>query len=230
MGLKELHRRRLVNTVLITSANTFIGNVSDTINTPALLAAKLSNYPSNTSFNESDIHNFTIIGSNIECYIGIYYSIKYNVFSGKSLTYYSDLDSFCKKIAGGQFQSQTALTYVNLEGLTSLPANAFRWASGLESAYFPNVLELVNSGSSNFHFQDCTNINSIYLPSSTIFGYGFNGTSYVPQPENNNNCFLGIKLGCEITVPTEMQTVNSGGLEADLAYARDSRSAVMIYV
>jgi len=229
MGLQELHRRRLVNTVLVTSANTFIGNVSDTINTPALLAAKLSNYPSNTSFNESDIHNFTIIGSDIKCYIGINYSIKSSPFSNLSLTYYSDSNNFCKKIPSYAFLSQTALTYVNLEGLTSLPVGAFRW-SGLESAYFPNVLELINGGSSNFHFQDCTNINSIYLPSCTIFGYGFNGTSYVPQPAVNNNCFLDIKLGCEITVPTEMQTVNSGGLEADLAYARDSRSAVMIYV
>ena len=213
-------------------ANTFIGGVSGVINTPALLAAKLSNYPSGIALDVSKIFGFTIVGSDIECYIGVDYQIKFNAFSGgagviQALTYYSDVGKFCKKIFNSAFNNQTTLTYVNLEALTSLPAQLFR-SSGLTLAYFPEVLTLSSGATtSNFHFFGCASINSIYLPKCTVYG---TNSSNVSQPTVDNQCFTNIKLNCAITVPTAMQTINAGGLEADLAYAQNIRSAVITYV
>jgi len=203
--------------------NTFIGGVANFINTPAALAQRFS-------INESDIINFTIVGNDIECRVNIdINSVDFSAYNNytveNTLTYYIDLENHVKSHFI-LFEQTNLVGKIELNGLLYLYANAFR-ETNLKIGIFPNLLELRNSGSSNTHFYKAYDAEVIYIPKCVVFGRNTNG---VVQPSVDNDCFRYLKMGCKIYVHPSMETINNGGLEEDLAYARDFRGAVIRYV
>ena len=203
--------------------NTFIGGVANFINTPAALAQRFS-------INESDIINFTIVGNDIECRVNIdINSVDFSAYNNytveNTLTYYIDLENHVKSHFI-LFEQTNLVGKIELNGLLYLYAHAFR-ETNLKIGIFPNLLELRNSGSSNTHFYKAYDAEVIYIPKCVVFGRNTNG---VVQPSVDNDCFRYLKMGCKIYVHPSMETINNGGLEEDLAYARDFRGAVIRYV
>lgn len=185
--------------------NTFIGGVASVINTPALLAAKLKNHPSNSTFAGSNIKSFTIVGNDIQCYIGVDYRIEDNGFSGNTLlTYYRDLGGMCK---GGFNLGQVGFVPNCLE------------------LYFPNVPS-VDPVVNNWAFSG-TRPNTIYMPNCLRWGF----TELYEQYPPTAGVFRGNYIGrdTKIYVHPSMATINAGGLEGDLAYAQ-SLGCIIIYV
>lgn len=176
--------------------NTFIGGVASVISTPALLAAKLQNYPSGTAFSEFSIANFTIIGDDIECYIGVDYIV--NSFRYTSITYYKDLGGYCKIVGDECFTGDSSMTM----------------------AIFPQAVELKAFVHLGWNFTNCTILELCYIPKATIIGLS----------NLDNIVFRNVKIGCKIYAEPTMATINSGGVEGDLAYAIASRSAIVSYV
>jgi hypothetical protein len=187
--------------------NTFIGGVSATISTPALLAGRLINYPSGGAFSISNIKNFKIIGSDIECTIvAPYRIISYGMYF-TSLTKYIDSDNMCKAFGTSTnpvFGSTPLLTELKLEGVISID-NC--------SQEFNNVpLKFYN-------FKSLTQINStyclyipngydLYIPNCTIFGY-----------TTGNDFVITSRVPRIIYCHPSLATCNSGSPDGDLAIA-----------
>ena len=178
------------------SANTFIGGVSSVINTPALLADKLRNYPSDTAFSEFNIANFTIVGDDIECYIGVEYMLGPNFLTDfDTLTYYRDVGG--KAISNYTLNSQSKM---------------FLRCYNLENVYFPNMI-YIQGVLSNWTFENTYGSYSkwriFYIPNVINFGstVGNDGNVF------RNNFSNSIKIYAH----PSMQTINEGGVEGDLA-------------
>ena len=194
-----------------TLTNTFIGNVASEINTPTLLASKMQYYLSGTAFSAADIKNFTIVGNNIKCYITVDYQILVNLPT--TITYYYDDGNYFKK-------SQLAFRY------------------GVNFTNF-RLLGLITEVESSFN---STKVKVYDLPSVTSLGFDALGGSTdaevinLPQCVNygistsQNGIFNNIKLGCRIYAHPSMATINAGGMEGDLAYAINTRQAIVTYV
>jgi len=201
--------------------NTFIGGVSSTINTASLLAAKLAYYPSGLAFDVADIHNFTIVGNDIECYIGVNYNMLFQAFSVSNgfpniMTYYRDFDNHCKILNGGCFEGQNFITDLKIEGVTS-SINLYNFNSLflLKEIYLPlctNIIEL--------DFYDCRSLEVAYLPLCTSYG----GTVAY------NNVFLLCKQGLKVYAEPTMETINGGGVEGDLDYVTSTLGGSVSYV
>jgi len=205
------------------AANVFIGGVSGTINTPALLAAKFLNYPSGTAFSASNIQNFTINGSDIECYIGVDYQIKFAAFRNNlSVTYYEDYLS-CKRINFAAFFGDTGfvmnLKNVFFENVLSLGSNAFNQDGSnglLETAIFPNCTSMEGVRT----FWHIANLRVCYMPKCVSIG------SSVADNQVFASCSNKLKVYAEPT----MATINAGGVEGDLAYVTDTLLGQVAYV
>ncbi len=180
--------------------NTFIGGVASVINTPALLAAKLQNYPSRSPFSAANITNFTIVGSDIECYIGVDYQIAGNAFFNNTLiTYYEDYFS-CKSVL----------------------LNVFR-NSSIKIVCLKECLELYQGINDSFQFYDAYNLEVCCLPKCITYGAWIDATKpYIFQGSTKT----GFRLYAEPT----MQTINAGAEEGDIAWARANKSARIAYV
>lgn len=160
-------------------ANTFIGGVGATINTPALIATRLG-------ITASRIKAFKVVGSDIEFAVtGGSYIIGVNAFSGNTaITYFDDrLGLVTSSTFGSAFYQATNLQWLNLPNMTIL---GYRFASGCTSLHtvsFNNLLEassecftgcsnLINFGNSfltldrigNVAFQGCSKITELILP------------------------------------------------------------------
>jgi len=176
------------------AANTFIGGVSSVINTPALLAAKLQNYPSGTAFDVSKIFGFTIVGSDIECYIGVNYQIKQNsfqntIFTASSPTYYKDDGGKCKRLMAAAFYTSLNTTIFN----------------------FPEVVD-INGGHVFYHANYSAGsgllpITKLYLPKCTILGNNVN---------LNENQFGFTSRPTELSINDFLRTANAGSPDQDL--------------
>ncbi len=135
--------------VVITN-NTFIGGVSSTINTATLLAAKLS-------ISDTDIQNFTIDGDDIECFIGVDYTINTDGFKENTdLIDYFDNDGKC----------------------TEININAFFHATFSDhsiSFWFPNVIKIGNGTFTNnrggllYYFPRCVNYGGAVTDNNVFF-------------------------------------------------------------
>lgn len=102
----------------VTGFNTYIGGVSPTISTAALLATKLG-------ISVGNISNFTIVGADIKCLITGSYSIPSAAFSGESsLTYYYDSGKLITSIGNTGFQNTGSLLWIYIPNCTVLGSSA----------------------------------------------------------------------------------------------------------
>ena len=126
--------------------NTFIGGVSATLNTPALVATKLG-------ISISRIKAFSISGSNIEfAVIGGAYSIPANAFNGATtLTYYNDSDGLVTSVNGASFVGATGATYYIFPNLTTINSGtgvgtgAFQNNTSLSSFVAPKLATITGN-------------------------------------------------------------------------------------
>lgn len=198
--------------------NVFIGGVASVINTPALLAVNFLNHPSDTTFSASNIKNFTIIGNDIQCYIGVDYKIGYNIFWGNSLiTYFKDLGR-CKSFGVNSFRECPNLQYIDCLGAGPfLGSYVAHGSANCTLINLPNATSLPN----NFFYDDATpNPKTFYIPRATILGIA---TGY-------DSCMYLIPSNSKIYANPFLQTSNAGAEEGDIAYARNTRGATIRYV
>jgi len=137
-----------------------------------------------------NISNFTIVGSDIKCLITGSYALVNSAFlSNTSITYFNDAAGLVTSFSASSGQSKT------FDGATSL-----LWV------YFPNVLTI----SGLYAFRGAGyNATLIYIPRCTTLGtsvVGFQETFYT-------------MYNCSIYIDPSMATINSGGVEGDLAWA-----------
>ncbi|KOP39225.1 hypothetical protein DBB36_02130 [Flavobacterium sp. WLB] len=194
--------------------NTFIGGVSSTINTPALIAGKLG-------ISSNRINNFKIKGADIEFTItGGKYEIASNAFYGDtSLTFFNDRFGLVTRINLNAFYNCTNYTGdVSFPSVTRVDSQAFS-GTRISSFYFPALttcaggLEFSNNSSlisfdapilisltSTGTFRSCTNLVTVYAPlliltvtNSTVFRYCSNLLNLtIGKPTGiGNNAFEG---------------------------------------
>jgi hypothetical protein len=116
--------------------NLFIGGVSATINTAAILATRLG-------VNQSIIKGFRVIGLNIECTIIANYFVGTSAFQNDtSISYYKDDGQFAKGISNFCFSGSSNLSILQIYGLTSFSAGGFPKISGtkIKNLLFPNAI------------------------------------------------------------------------------------------
>ena len=191
--------------------NTFIGGVASVINTPTQLAAKLQNYPSGSAFDEANIQNFTIVGDDIECYIGVDYQVV-SYASFPNITNYIDEGNKCKFLNFQSFTATDSISLVKFNGVLNCLNDVFL-NSACKFFEFKELIKVTNN-----MFNSTYKAENIFIPNALTIG---DSNTVV------NNCFLNIKLGCKIYVHPSMLTVNAGGLEADLAYAQNTRGCII---
>ena len=214
--------------------NTFIGGVSGTINTPALVATKLQ-----VSVNR--IKAFSIVGSDIQfAVVGGAYTIPASCFiNDNSITYYNDSLGLITQFVGGQEFRNSKIQSVNFPNVTTFNNSILNFynCTSLISVSFPKVTRLWTQA-----FQLCTSLQSVNFPLLTTTGvlsFANNpllGSVNIPLCSNlggspaYNNVFEGIKIGATISVPLSLQTVNTGAPDGDLVYASGTRGAIITYV
>lgn len=186
-------------------ANTFIGGVASVINTPALLASKILNYPSGTTFSASNIQNFTIVGDDIECYIGVDYKIKDSAFintdvTASSPTYWRDEGLKCKPLGSSAF-------YVSRNtGLFYFPAVLTIGASNFYHANYGDA----DVADRIYYFPNCTNIGNPTVADTQMFG-----NTAITQKFYAN---------------TFLQTNNAGGVDATLTDGINNRGLIVVWI
>ncbi|MFZ2432523.1 MAG: hypothetical protein WAW57_15395 [Lutibacter sp.] len=199
------------------AANTFIGGVASVINTPALLAAKLKNYPSGTAFPSYNIQNFKIVGNDIECYIGVDYKIDISyAFAAMPLNKYIDNDNHLKEFGITTFES-CPLPYLELNGLLTISGHSsFNAAPLVKHLIFPNLINISNGG---LRANNLMPGKVMYIPNCTNLG-----TSNL-----DNTVFLNTAKDSYIYAHPSLATNNAGAPDGDLASAI-SAGATIIYV
>lgn len=191
-----------------TKANTFIGGVASTITTSGALATKLE-------IATNRITNFKIVGSDIECRISGSYGIPFGCFaSNTSITYYRDTDNLVSSLQGSTFANTSQIKTIEFNGVLSILESEIL-GSNIEEVLLKNCIS-----SARQSLQFASKLDIVYIPNCTILGV---------SPSVNNNVFVSIKVGCKIYAHPSMATINSGGVEADLA-AAISAGAIVRYV
>ena len=146
-------------------------------------------------------------------------SIGDSAFIGTNI---SSVDSVTAYIGLAAFKA-TPITYINIPNCTTIKTNQSGNSTGtlqncvLLTYVNAPLLETINGG---YLLAGCSSLETVNMQSLITLG-----TSIA-----DNNNFLSIKTGCTITVPTALATANSGAEEGDIAYARTSRSANIVYV
>ena len=194
-----------MNKTPLVTYNTYIGGVSATIGTAALLATKLG-------ISVGNISNFTVVGSDIKCFITGSYVIPTSCFSGDtSITYFNDTDGLITDLNVSAFQNTPNLKKLNFSGVITLTG-----------AYIVRY-DVVTSRKIEVFLDNCTNITGqafydgyyhdllIYAPKCTVLG---------ASASVNNFVFYRVKTGSTIYLNPFLQTSNGGAEEADVAYAR----------
>lgn len=193
--------------------NTYIGGVSATISTAALLATKLG-------ISVGRIENFTIVGSDIKCKItGGGYTLSSNFYNDTSVTYYRDIDSLITSFLNNTFSGAANFFELVATGVTTISGQRNFQNTKLTLLNFPN---LTSTGIIAFNeiSQNKSFTTQIYIPSCLTLGVNVN---------TNESVFFGITSGSKIYAHPSLATINSGGVEADLAYAI-TQGAIVNYV
>ncbi len=203
--------------VIVNAPNTFIGGVASVINTPAQLAAKLS-------ISVSDISNFIIVGNDIECYIGVNYTILSDAFKfNTDIVYFKDLSGFCKAVSSSAFQFCGNLSEFIGLGVTEIQSASFSYCLKLVSFQTPLLSSIIGQYSINrtairqLYFPNMINLSGltseiatpyklIYMPNCLIIG----GTT------GNDNVMTSMSSGTNILTNISMKTSNGGAIEGDL--------------
>lgn len=196
--------------------NTFIGGVSATINTPALVAIKLD-------VSVSRIKAFKIVGADIEfAVIGGGYTIPASCFiNNTEIKSYIDADGLVSQFTGGQEFRNSTIQTVNFPNVTTFNNSILNFYNCvfLTSVSFPKLTRVWTQA---FHF--CTSLSTIELPLLTVTGpFAFANTSSLSTVNilkcsnlggfsTYDNVFEGIKIGCTINANISLKTNNAGGL------------------
>lgn len=144
----------------IAKANTFIGGVSATINTPALIASKLG-------LSESRIKAFKVVGSDIEfAVVGGSYFMRQDTFKDSaSLTYFDDRGGLYTTMDRHPFRGSTNIRYLNFKGLINCANLSFSDIIGnnLEYIYIPNCTFLGTTNQEDFVFRPINSGVRLYV-------------------------------------------------------------------
>ncbi|SHH27617.1 leucine-rich repeat domain-containing protein [Flavobacterium defluvii] len=153
-------------------ANTFIGGVATTLNTPALIASKLG-------LPIARIKSFTIVQDDIQfAVIGGSYTIAPNAFSNQnSLTYFNDAAGLVKQInSQAFFNCINAVNYnfpnveVIIGDLTVAAKGTFAFNTSLTTFSAPSLITI----KSTYTFHNCTSLINFHAP----LLINFESTSY----------------------------------------------------
>lgn len=146
-----------MNKALPITYNTYIGGVSATIGTAALLATKLG-------ISVGAISNFTVVGSDIKCKITGSYAIPASAFlNNTSITYYDDGDGLVTSIDSSEaFKLSTSLRWVKFKNATFCGATAFAFAN-IDYIYIPSCSNLGGTAGINDVFNPALNGCKIYV-------------------------------------------------------------------
>jgi hypothetical protein len=215
---KKYRKMNLVNHYVFTppidvSTNTYIGGVASTISTPALLASKLA-------IDVSRLTNFSIVGSDIKCKITGSYGMPTSAFlSDTSVTYLYDYDSLITSFTATAFRFATNFRYLIARGVTTITGVRNFERTKLELLDFPNLTSAPATAFNNIGTSNGQKTN-IYIPNCVTLGVNVTA---------NENVFFGIIPGSIIYAKPSLATINSGGVEGDLAYAI-AQGAIVRYV
>lgn len=222
--------------------NTFIGGVSATINTAALVASKLG-------ISASRIKAFSVIGSNIQFAVtGGSYVMPSGAWNNSSvITYFKDLDGLVTTLNGNAFNNCANLAELNLPNCTVVNSNSVYNCPLLLTLNMPELTTCVctENYTASFRYLPTTNLSFPKLISAgtafcdakfttfsaplmtTAAKYCFSGTInassiYVPMLQtvgtavDNIGTFGGVNTNCTVTVHLSMMTNNSGIPDGDL--------------
>jgi len=198
--------------------NLFIGGVGGVITDATILEPYLNDL--DASSYSGTITNFTIDGSlNIACTVDLDYqleSLGFYLSPVQSLiTYFNDSDGLCKEVSAQSFRACTNFTSFDLLSAITVGQRGFQQTA---------CTDYILTGATqidNFTFNGCASTEVIDIR---------NATTLSSDPTVVNNVFINIKLGCTIYANIIMETINGGGVHADLAYARDTRGATLVFI
>lgn len=240
MRLITADRRRIAQTPT-ENVNTEIGGISSVVTTRQELASLLQ-------IQESSISYFEISGPDIKAKIETTYTIPDNCFNnsglsgdwggGAILTKFIDKEG--KVTIGGRaaFIKQTNLIDIDFPGMTYMDQQCLN-ETGIGQAILPELTDMY--WYQNFRY--CTKLKLVHAPKLNLSSggavnrtFGPSAAVYIPTCTNIGNTtdtdetiFADSPSGVEIWADPSMETINSGGEEADLAWARANKSAVITY-
>jgi hypothetical protein len=194
-----------------------------TVNTPSLLTIGSSAFQScgllNTNF---VLNNLNTLGASAFQSSGI------TGFSANSLQNIFDLtfNSCIELLSFSALLAQTlgANAFYNcnkltgdliFNSLTSIGDFTF-YLCKITGFVAPNLLTMGDNS-----LRECSQITNIDIRKIT----GIGSSNSV-----DNLVFRNIKIGCLITAPLAMQTINAGAVEPDLLYSKNSKAATIIYI
>lgn len=195
--------------------NTFIGGVSATINTPALVASRLG-------IAVSRVKGFSIIGADIQFAItGGNYNIQGGAFQNNTeITYYHDADGLVTSMGNYAFRYASNLYEVKLKNLLIVSANGFDGTAlrGMNND-FTSVKQVGNATAAGAFYNISSSIPTVInLPNLvTCTGVGAQANFGGHATLSNNLTF---------NVPLALMTSNAG--KPDLALSTPSLRAVNI--
>jgi len=140
--------------------NTFIGGVSGTISTAALLATKLS-------ISVGAISNFTIVGSDIKCRITGSYAISSGVFEARAdITSYYDYDGLVTSIGAQAFNICSNVNFLWFPNCTSVTTTSIALVGVFTTIYIPRCTSMGATAASNTVFGGTAHPAKLYCPIS----------------------------------------------------------------
>jgi len=207
--------------ISIGAPNTFIGGVASVLNTPELVASKLS-YLDDTNLSSNDVYNFTITGNDISFFIGINFKIGIDAFwhggtewnHGAILTHFRHNDVFLKEIRDNGFTNQINLLDFKIESVEILKVDSLI-QTGAKKYELPNCVSVTRGC-----FAFLPNVETIYLPVCVTYG----------NLLDVGQVFLSSKTKFRLYPEPSMATINAGAEEGDIAYARNTLFAKIGYV
>lgn len=185
--------------------NTYIGGIGGTINTPALLAAKLG-------IAENRIKLFKVTGVDVECAItnGVKFSFFFSEQSAvNGITYYYDYDGYINNISSSGLRQGTKFFKGYFPGIINQTGISICQDKDTGMILeMPNCLSISDDFIGNYSSSPITNTKILILPRCTNLGIN----------KLNNSVFREGTSGAFTLVcfPVSEQTSNAGGVEGDI--------------
>lgn len=115
------------------------------------------------------------------------------------------------------FEDNYELINLVTDGCVEVSTSTFYDCTALPSLYLPSLTTVFDKNST---FRNLTSCEIISMRKLTTLGS-------LANVNNPQNCFVGLKLNCEIEVNIALATDNSGNANAALQWAKDNRSATV---
>ncbi|WP_278035880.1 leucine-rich repeat protein [Flavobacterium nitratireducens] len=202
--------------------NTFIGGVSASINTAALVASKLG-------ISASRIKAFSVIGSDIQFAVtGGSYVIPNSAFQSSTITYYNDVSGLCTSVGSSGFRYCT-FQYCTFPAVTKIGQHGFGNVTFLSDVTFPawndvgsNEHCFFGAKFTNFYAPAMVNLNKVgnsqVFNSCQVTGEMVLANLAVigSSVSTNSSTFSSMTGGGILRVPVSLLTVNGGYPDPDL--------------